>query len=114
MEILEHYFLLADSAGEDAQSFWELCNLFAANAVIKTDGGETYSGREAIASFYKNFFDTNPTVRHLWDIQKTSTGFKTNWALICRSIAGIYSAQTGRHLVEIKDGKITYLQIISH
>ncbi|MGT2908075.1 nuclear transport factor 2 family protein [Streptococcus dentiloxodontae] len=115
MNILNRYFYLSDLAVQNENSLQELIQLFAEDAVIEANDSLTYTGKEEIIPFFKDFFSRNLATKHLWDVHSRGNGkFQANWAVAGRRNSGDYFALTGQDIATVKNDRITHLKIIGN
>jgi hypothetical protein len=112
MTVLDRYFELSDRASFDEAAFKELVNLFAEQAEVQPAGGSKVTGREAIESLYKMFFQMYGKIQHVWSTAKTENGLEATWAIAGLHKDGNVFTVQGIHLVQLDlEGKIRALEV---
>lgn len=113
MTILDDYFELSDYAGNDKESFDKLINLFSATARISPSDGSFIENKDNIEVFYKNFFERNKILKHVWHTRIIDEkNIEAHWAVAgMRKDNSIISfAGTDKAILD-DDNKISYLEI---
>ncbi len=112
MTVLDRYFELSDSAGNDQGAFQKLIDCFSTNASVKPARGDELHGKQEIENFYREFFLRSKDLRHIWNVSQTSGVLKAEWAVVGRRPDGGLFAFLGEDEVEADElGKIKKLVI---
>ncbi|HXU94454.1 MAG TPA: hypothetical protein VFP33_12435 [Gallionella sp.] len=112
MTVLDRYFELSDSAGNDQATFQKLIDCFSANASVKPARGDELRGKQEIEKFYREFFLRSKDLRHIWNVSQTNGDLKADWAVVGRRPDGGLFAFLGEDVAETDElGKIKKLVI---
>lgn len=115
MDTLTKYFELSDIASTDSKAFIELIGLFADDATIVDNRGHEYNGRDQIKTFFKNFFQSNVKLRHVFSVKTNNDNVTVGWAVAGQKDSGKVFALSGTdHATLDKDNKIKQLHVISN
>ena len=104
--VLDRYFALSDTAGEAPEDFEELVSLFSPQARI-------FPGIDAVRAFYREFFDRNVELRHVWKVRVQPDGQHfARWAVAGRRSSDEVFALSGCDVAEMDDvGRILKLRV---
>lgn len=111
--VLDRYFALSDTAGEAPEDFEELVSLFSSQARIFPGRGGTVEGIDAVRAFYREFFDRNVELRHVWKARVQPDGQHfARWAVAGRRSSDEVFALSGCDVAEMDDvGRILKLRV---
>ena len=111
--VLDRYFALSDTAGKERKDFEELVSLFSPRARIASGRGEDVEGIDAVRAFYREFFDRNLELHHVWKTKVEPDGLHiARWAVAGRRISGEVFALSGCDTAETDDaGRIAKLRV---
>ena len=111
--VLDRYFALSDTAGEAPEDFEELVSLFSPQARIFPGRGGAVEGIDAVRAFYREFFDRNVELRHVWKARVQPDGQHfARWAVAGRRSSDEVFALSGCDVAEMDDvGRILKLRV---
>lgn len=111
--VLDRYFALSDTAGEAPEDFEELVSLFSSQARIFPGRGGAVEGIDAVRAFYREFFDRNVELRHVWKARVQPDGQHfARWAVAGRRSSDEVFALSGCDVAEMDDvGRILKLRV---
>lgn len=111
--VLDRYFALSDTAGEAPEDFEELISLFSPQARIFPGRGGAVEGIDAVRAFYREFFDRNVELRHVWKARVQPNGQHfARWAVAGRRSSDEVFALSGCDVAEMDDvGRILKLRV---
>ena len=111
--VLDRYFALSDTAGEAPEDFEELVSLFSSQAQIFPGRGGAVEGIDAVRAFYREFFDRNVELRHVWKARVQPDGRHfARWAVAGRRSSDEVFALSGCDVAEMDDvGRILKLRV---
>ena len=80
--------------------------------MLSADGSQI-KGKEAVITFFNQFFDKNRETKHLWETTQTAKNIlETHWAVAGRRKEGSFFAFKGKDTPTINpEGKISYLKV---
>lgn len=88
MNPMDTYFTLSDTAGDNVEDFNKLIALFDPNGTLEAASGPSFTGREELTKFFREFFAQNEKLRHVWVTEKTEDGYEIRWAVAVLSKNG--------------------------
>ena len=111
--VLDDYFYLSDFAGNNTDDFNKLIALFSEDITMLSADGSQIKGKEAVITFFNQFFDKNRETKHLWETTQTAKNIlETHWAVAGRRKEGSFFAFKGKDTATINpEGKISYLKV---
>lgn len=111
--VLDRYFALSDTAGEAPEDFEELISLFSPRARISPGRGGDVEGIDAVRAFYREFFDRNVELHHVWKAKVQPDGLHfARWAVAGRRSSDEVFALSGCDVAEMDDvGRILKLRV---
>ena len=110
---MDTYFTLSDTAGDNSDDLDRLVALFDPDATIEAADGSSFTGREALTGFFREFFARNTKSRHVWITEKTEDGYETHWAVAVQRKNGHVFSLEGTDYGKInKDGLIYHLKVV--
>lgn len=111
--VLDRYFALSDTAGEAPEDFEELISLFSPQARIFPGRGGAVEGIDAVRAFYREFFDRNVELHHVWKARVQPDGQHfARWAVAGRRSSDEVFALSGCDVAEMDDvGRILKLRV---
>jgi ethyl tert-butyl ether degradation ethD len=90
-----------------------LIALFSEDITMLSADGSQIKGKEAVITFFNQFFDKNRETKHLWETTQTAKNIlETHWAVAGRRKEGSFFAFKGKDTATINsEGKISYLKV---
>lgn len=116
MDTLTRYFKLSDQVEHEPINFEKLVDLFAQNAKVTTNTGTSYEGLQEIRKFFQQFFQTNVSLRHIFEVQKCEDQVIVQWGVVGRKAqTNKIFALTGKDIAKLNNQQqIVNLKVITN
>lgn len=114
MNPMDTYFTLSDTAGDNLEDFNKLIALFDPNGTIEPASGPSFTGREELTKFFREFFAKNEKSRHVWVTEKKEDGYETQWAVaVLRKNGDTFSLKGSDYGKVNEQGLIYHLKVVA-